>query len=142
MSKDKNYTDEQVKRMLAVYDPKGTVEERLAQVTALSKEFGKPNNRSVIAKLSREQVYIPAVKVSKVTGETPTTKEDLVKNFEDIAGVERGTFETMGKANKLAITAAIKSMAHLLAELSEYKSPPESDETAEDVDNRESVTAA
>ena len=72
----KNYSDEIVAKMTEQYVANPTRE----TVDALAQEFGK-TVRSVIAKLSREGVYIAQPKVTK-TGEPVVRKQELVAMLE------------------------------------------------------------
>ena len=72
----KNYTDEMVASMTEQYDANPTRE----TVEALAQEFGK-SVRSIIAKLSREGVYVAQPKVTK-TGEPVVRKAELVAQLE------------------------------------------------------------
>ena len=72
----KNYSDEIVAQMTEQYVANPTRE----TVDALAQEFGK-TVRSVIAKLSREGVYVAQPKVTK-TGEPVVRKQELVAMLE------------------------------------------------------------
>ena len=72
----KNYTDEMVASMTEQYVANPTRE----TVDALAQEFGK-SVRSIIAKLSREGVYVAQPKVTK-TGEPVVRKAELVAQLE------------------------------------------------------------
>lgn len=87
----KNYTDEQVTAMVARYVAAPTRE----TVEALAEENGK-TVRSVIAKLSREGVYVAAPKVTK-SGAPVVRKEELVAQIQAKLGLE---VPTLVKASK------------------------------------------
>ena len=72
----KNYTDEMVAQMTEAY----TANPNRDTVDALAKQFGK-SVRSIIAKLSREGVYVAQPKVTK-TGEPVVRKAELVEILE------------------------------------------------------------
>ena len=72
----KNYTDEMVAQMTEAYTANPTRD----TVDALANQFGK-SVRSVIAKLSREGVYVAQPKVTK-TGEPVVRKAELVEILE------------------------------------------------------------
>tara|TARA_B100000902_G_scaffold131324_1_gene130183 strand:- start:95 stop:454 length:360 start_codon:yes stop_codon:yes gene_type:complete len=72
----KNYTDEMVAQMTEAYTANPTRD----TVDALAKQFGK-SVRSIIAKLSREGVYVAQPKVTK-TGEPVVRKAELVEILE------------------------------------------------------------
>lgn len=82
MSKTVNYTTDQVSKMIESYSSATTVESRTLAVSLIAKDLGK-TVKSVIAKLSREGVYIKAEKVTK-TGKAVTSKADLVAQIRDI----------------------------------------------------------
>ena len=88
----KNYTDEMVASMTEQYVANPTRE----TVEALAQEFGK-SVRSIIAKLSREGVYVAQPKVTK-TGEPVVRKAELVAQIEETLGGT--TFPTLVKASK------------------------------------------
>jgi hypothetical protein len=72
----KNYSDEVVAQMTEQYVANPTRE----TVDALAQQFGK-SVRSIIAKLSREGVYVAQPKVTK-TGEPVVRKAELVAMLE------------------------------------------------------------
>ena len=72
----KNYTDEMVAQMTEAYTANPTRD----TVDALANQFGK-SVRSIIAKLSREGVYVAQPKVTK-TGEPVVRKAELVAILE------------------------------------------------------------
>ena len=72
----KNYTDDMVASMTEQYVANPTRE----TVEALAQEFGK-SVRSIIAKLSREGVYVAQPKVTQ-TGEPVVRKAELVAQLE------------------------------------------------------------
>jgi len=71
-----NYTEKMVTTMHEVY----TAEPTRDSVEALAKTFGK-STRSIIAKLSREGIYIPMERKTK-TGEPIVRKAELVAQIE------------------------------------------------------------
>jgi hypothetical protein len=87
----KNYTEEMVESMVADYTSNPTRE----TVEFLAKEFGK-SIRSVIAKLSREGVYIAQPRTTK-TGAPITRKADVVAK---IGASLEGNFPSLVKASK------------------------------------------
>ena len=89
----KNYTDEMVVRMTEAYVANPTRE----TVEVLATELGK-SVRSIIAKLSREGVYIAQPKVTK-TGEPVVRKAELVAQLEDKFGIELPTLVKASKAD-------------------------------------------
>ena len=90
----KNYTDEMVSTMVDQYSASPTK----ATVEALAETFGK-STRSIIAKLSREGVYVAQPKVTKA-GAPIVRKADIVADIASVLGVELET-PTLVKASKI-----------------------------------------
>ena len=90
----KNYTDEMVSSMVDQYAASPTK----ATVEALAETFGK-STRSIIAKLSREGVYVAQPKVTKA-GAPIVRKADIVADIASVLGVELET-PTLVKASKI-----------------------------------------
>ena len=89
----KNYSDEVVAQMTEQYVANPTRE----TVDALAQEFGK-SVRSIIAKLSREGVYVAQPKVTK-TGEPVVRKAELVALIEENFGIEVPSLVNASKAD-------------------------------------------
>ena len=89
----KNYTDELVAQMTEAYTANPTRE----TVDALAKQLGK-SVRSIIAKLSREGVYVAQPKVTK-TGEPVVRKAELVSVVEAHFGIALPTLVKASKAD-------------------------------------------
>ena len=89
----KNYTDEMVAQMPEAYTANPTRE----TVDALDKQLGK-SVRSIIAKLSREGVYVAQPKVTK-TGEPVVRKAELVSVVEAHFGIALPTLVKASKAD-------------------------------------------
>ena len=92
-----NYTDEQVKHMIATY----TEQPNRETVDALADEMGK-SVKSIIGKLSREGVYQKQVYKTK-TGEIPITKEQLILGLADLFEVDSSKLMGLEKAPKQVI---------------------------------------
>ena len=92
-AKAKNYTDEMVANMRELYTATPTRD----TVEKLAKNFGK-SVRSVIAKLSREGIYVSQPRVTK-TGEPVVRKSELVAQIEDHFGIEVPTLVKASKAD-------------------------------------------
>jgi len=101
--KTPNYSAEAVERLKAVYVPEATQEERTAQVKALAIELNK-STRSVIAKLTTLELYVPKVYKTK-QGKPVVKKEALVTAIEKIAGKELAGLE---KATKKALETILE----------------------------------
>ncbi len=98
----KNYTDEMVASMTEQYVANPTRE----TVDALAQEFGK-SVRSIIAKLSREGVYVAQPKVTK-TGEPVVRKAELVALLEAHFEV---AIPTLVKASKADLQRLVDSIS-------------------------------
>ena len=95
-----NYTDTMVDQMHNVYMKNPTRE----SVEFLANEFGK-STRSVIAKLSREGIYVPMERKTK-SGEPIVRKNELVAQIEEYFSIEVPSLVKATKADlqKLVIT--------------------------------------
>ncbi len=91
--KPKNYTDEMVAEMHELYTANPTRE----TVDMIAENFGK-SVRSVIAKLSREGIYVTQERTTK-TGEPVVRKAELVAQLEDKFGIELPTLVKASKAD-------------------------------------------
>ena len=91
MANAKNYTDEMVAQMTEQYQANPTRE----TVDELASTLGK-TTRSIIAKLSREGVYIAQPRTTK-TGEPVVAKAELVSQIEEHFGIELPTLVKAGK---------------------------------------------
>ena len=89
----KNYTDEMVAEMHSLYEANPTRE----TVDNLAEQFGK-SVRSIIAKLSREGIYVTQERTTK-TGEPVVRKAELVAQLEDKFGIELPTLVKASKAD-------------------------------------------
>jgi transcriptional antiterminator len=80
------YTHEMVEEMRVLYLAEDTQEGRDALIKELSEKYNKPT-KSIIAKLSKmldeegNRLYKAKQTVSKLTGEKPETKEQLVRRI-------------------------------------------------------------
>jgi len=103
-----NYTDKMTAEIVEFYKTERghtdnkTVVEKLAEMT------GK-TTRSIVAKLSREGVYIKAERVTK-TGAAVITKAQLVAKIADKVGADKGAFDSLAKATKADLNALINAM--------------------------------
>ena len=96
-----NYTQQQTEQMVSKY----TANPTRATVDALAKELGK-NTRSVIAKLSREGVYVAQPRATK-SGEPIVRKAELVAQLEAHFGIEVPTLVKTSKADLQKLIEAI-----------------------------------
>ena len=101
MANAKNYTDEMVNEMTTQYTANPTRE----TVDALANQFGK-TTRSIIAKLSREGVYVAQPRTTK-SGEPVVSKSELVSTLEAHFGIEMPTLVKAGKQDLQRLVDAI-----------------------------------
>ena len=101
MANAKNYTEEMVSEMTTAYTDNPTRE----TVDALAQQFGK-TTRSIIAKLSREGVYIAQPRTTK-SGEAVVSKSELVSEIANHFGIELPTLVKAGKADLQRLVDAI-----------------------------------
>ena len=101
MASAKNYTDEMVNTMTEQYSANPTRE----TVDALAEQFGK-TTRSIIAKLSREGVYVAQPRTTKA-GEPVISKSELVGQISEHFGVEMPTLVKAGKQDLQRLVEAI-----------------------------------
>ena len=113
-AKVENYTAEQTAKMVSDYvaNPTQTTVEALATV------MGK-TARSIIAKLSREKVYVKKVYKTK-TGETSVSKEEYADYIGEALGMGENDISSLTKANKVAL--------RLIKEFIEAEKEPETTE--------------
>lgn len=104
-TKVENYTADQTAKMVAAYVAAPTAE----TVAELAKEFGK-TVRSVIAKLSREKVYVAKVYKTK-TGETVQKKDETADAIGAVLKLTEPEIESLTKANKTALVKIFKALA-------------------------------
>ena len=97
-----NYTPEQTAAMVADYQAGITVE-------SIAASMGK-TVRSVVAKLSREKVYVPKTYVSK-TGEKPVKKDVHADAIGAVLHLTESETESLTKANKTALVKIFAALA-------------------------------
>lgn len=90
-----NYTPEQTKDLVAKYQSGMPVE-------MIARELGK-TTRSVVAKLSREGVYVAKTKLTQPR----VKKADLVDKLAQACGVQAEVFESLEKANLEVLEALL-----------------------------------
>lgn len=98
-----NYTVEQTVKMVADYQAGVTVE-------AIAAELGK-TVRSVVAKLSREKVYIKKEYKTK-TGEKVVKKDARADAIGAILRLSENDIESLTKANKNALKMIFEALAN------------------------------
>jgi predicted transcriptional regulator len=102
-AKPVNYTTEQAAKMSADYVAGVTVEK-------IAEELGK-SVRSVVAKLSRMQVYKKKEYVSK-TGEKPQKKDTYADSIGAVLRMNENDIESLTKANKTALKTIFEALAN------------------------------
>jgi len=102
-AKTANYTPEQTASIIADYKAGITVE-------AIAECMGK-SVRSVVAKLSREKVYIPKTYISK-TGEKPVKKDVHADAIGAVLALTESETESLTKANKTALVKIFAALAN------------------------------
>ena len=102
-SKTVNYSPEQTAQMVADYKAGVTVE-------TIAENLGK-TVRSVVAKLSREKVYVAKTYVSK-TGEPVVKKDAHADAIGAILRLPENDIESLTKANKSALKAIFEALAN------------------------------
>jgi hypothetical protein len=95
-----NYTPEQTVELVAGYQSGKTVEQ-------LAETLGK-TVRSVVAKLSREGVYVAK---TRATGQARVKKADLVDKLATACGVAPEVFESLEKANHEVLERLVAELA-------------------------------
>lgn len=98
-----NYTDEQTAKMVEDYTNGATVE-------TIAENLGK-TVRSVVAKLSREKVYIAKTYVSK-TGEKVQKKDETADAIGAVLFLTEAETESLTKANKTALVKIFTALAN------------------------------
>jgi len=93
-AKTVNYTAEQTMKMVADYQAGTTVE-------SIAEALGK-SVRSVVAKLSREKVYVAKTYTTK-TGEAVIKKDAHADFIGEALGLTEADTESLTKANKVAL---------------------------------------
>ena len=93
-AKTVNYSPEQTAQIIADYQS-GTSVEQIAE------KFGK-TVRSVVAKLSREKVYVAKAYKTK-SGDTPIKKDVHADFIGEALGLTEADTESLTKANKIAL---------------------------------------
>ncbi len=109
-AKEPNYTKEQAAEVIAAYKEAPTKE----TIEKLAAAMGK-TTRSIIAKLSREDVYKKEGYKTK-TGEEVVSKSDLVEGIAFILGKDSDSIGDLEKANKTTLQTISNALAEVSAE--------------------------
>lgn len=112
-----NYTPEQTAEMLAAYTAAPTSE----TVATLAEKLGK-TVRSVVAKLSREGVYVAKTYTTK-QGEKPVKKDDLADTLAVVFKLTEAEADSLTKANKTALQKILVAYATAQARGMEFSDP-------------------
>lgn len=102
-AKATNYTPEQTTKMVADYVAGVTVE-------SIATELGK-TVRSVVAKLSREKVYVAKTYTTK-TGEKVVKKDETADAIGAVLKMTEAEIESLTKANKTALVKIFAALAN------------------------------
>lgn len=102
-AKPANYTPEQTAKMVSDYQSGVTVE-------TIASELSK-TVRSIVAKLSREKVYVAKSYVSK-TGEKPVKKDAHADAIGAILNLTENETDSLTKANKTALEKIFLALAN------------------------------
>ncbi len=105
-AKTVNYTAEQTAELVSAYVANPTKE----TVEKFAVAFAK-HTRSIIAKLSREGVYVKAVRVTK-TGEPIQKKDSVADAIGSILRLSEPATASLAKANKEALKAIFNALAN------------------------------
>ena len=97
-----NYTAEQTAKMVSDYTAGVTTEQ-------IALEMGK-SVRSIVAKLSREKVYVAKTYTTK-TGETVAKKDAVADAIGAVLMLTEAETESLTKANKTALAKIFKALA-------------------------------
>ena len=90
--KAQNYTPEQTAEIIGLYTTGSTVE-------VIAEQFGK-SVRSIVAKLSREGVYVPK---AATKGQSRVTKADLINQLAAKFDIEATEIASLEKASLAAL---------------------------------------
>jgi len=104
-TKTVNYTPEQTAEMVKAY----TANPSQTTVEALALEMGK-TARSVIAKLSREKIYVKKEYVAK-NGEAVQKKDETADAIGAVLQLTEAETESLTKANKTALVKIFAALA-------------------------------
>lgn len=105
-AKTVNYTAEQTAKMVADYTANPTAE----TVANLAAEMGK-TVRSIVAKLSREKVYI-AKQYETKKGEKPVKKDSMADAIGAVLKLTEAETDSLAKANKTALAKIFAALAN------------------------------
>lgn len=111
-----NYSAEQTAELVHAYVACGTdqtiyaQDARKAVVETFAVKFGK-NTKSIIAKLTRESVYVKPERLNKA-GEKVEAKEEIASAIAAVLGLDEASASSLAKANKKALTVIFHALAN------------------------------
>lgn len=105
-AKTVNYTEAQTAEMVAAYVASPNSE----TVAMFAEKFGK-TVRSVVAKLSREKVYVAKSYETK-KGEKPVKKDTVADAIGKILNLSDAESDSLAKANKTALQKVFDALAN------------------------------
>lgn len=110
--KVENYTAAQTAELRAAYVAVADKSEdaRKAVVDTFAEKFGK-GARSIVAKLSREGVYVAKTYTAK-TGEKPVKKDAHADAIGAVLNMTESEIESLTKANKTALVKIFSALAN------------------------------
>ena len=110
-AKPVNYTPEQTAELVSAYVAVAADEAKRAEVVAtFAEKFGK-TAKSIVAKLTREKVYVAKAYKTK-NGETPQKKDETADAIGAILGLTENDTSSLAKANKVALEKVFAALAN------------------------------
>lgn len=105
-----SYTVEQTAVLLSAYAAAEKHDDRVTVINTMAEKFGK-TVKSVVAKLSREGVYVKAEKTRK-DGSSIEKKDQTADAIGSILGLSEADTSSLSKANRSALQAIFKALAN------------------------------
>ena len=106
-----NYTNEMTDEIVASYKVADTEDARASVVEAMANKFGK-TTRSIVAKLSREGVYVAKTAKTK-TGAKVQTKAAMVDEIAVALGAGRDDLASLENASKDALAKVLLAVGEI-----------------------------
>lgn len=103
------YTAQEEQQLVDAYTQAESDEERLEVIEEYADRLDK-TKQSIVAKLSKLKIYQPKRRISKVTGDTPETKEQIVKKIAAICGGSDTIYYGLEKGPKLALVQILSKL--------------------------------
>lgn len=100
-----NYTESNVQRLKAVYQPDASEAVRTAQIAQLAEEMGK-TPRSIIAKLGTMKnseglaLYVPKDTTTRPSVARSPSRSEIVRQVEAALGMARDSLPSLARSNK------------------------------------------